>query len=124
MSLLDSLVSQGVSGGAFEGRGFFGGRRGHMAAAWSMWLERRVVNCEARVFRSSVEAVEGGVLRMAVCKEAVWLMRSGVLCWYACMRCCVRGSVNVYLRVECGLWDSVSDEGGLAMREKGVEITR
>jgi hypothetical protein len=43
------------------------------------WLERRVVTCEARVSRSLVEAVDGGVLRMAACSEAVWLTRSGVL---------------------------------------------
>jgi hypothetical protein len=33
-----------------------------MVAAWSMWLERRVVNCQARVSRASVEAVDEGVL--------------------------------------------------------------
>jgi hypothetical protein len=33
---------------------FLGRRRGRMTAAWSMRLERRVVNFEARVSRSSV----------------------------------------------------------------------
>jgi hypothetical protein len=59
---------QRVSGGAYGGLGFLGGRRDQMAAALSMWLVRRVVKCEARVSRSLVEAVDGGVLRMAACK--------------------------------------------------------
>jgi hypothetical protein len=77
--------SKGVSGFVFGGRCSVGGRMGQMVAAWSKWLERRVVNCEARESRSSVEAVDEGVLKMAACREAVWLMRSGVLCWYLCM---------------------------------------
>jgi hypothetical protein len=85
-----------VSGRAFGCRGILERRRGQTAAAWSMWLERRVVNCEARVFRSSVEAVDGGVLRMAACREAFWLIRSGVLFWYAFMWCCVRGGERVF----------------------------
>jgi hypothetical protein len=78
MSLRDFSESQGVFEYAFGFRGFLRRRRGQTTAAWSMWLERRVVNCEARVYRSSVEAVDGGVLKMAACREAVWLMRSGV----------------------------------------------
>jgi hypothetical protein len=38
------------------------GLAGGSVAAWSMWFERRVVNCEARVLRSYVEAVNEGVL--------------------------------------------------------------
>jgi hypothetical protein len=63
--------SQGVSGFVFGGRRVFGGRMGQMVAVWSKWLERRVVNCEARVSRSSVVVVDEGVLRMAACREAV-----------------------------------------------------
>jgi hypothetical protein len=37
-----------------------------MVAAWSMWCEGRVVNCEARVSRPSAEAVDECVLSMAV----------------------------------------------------------
>jgi hypothetical protein len=58
-------------GGGVGSLGFFGGSCGHMVAAWSMWFERRVVNCEARVSRSSVEAVDEGVLSMAAWREAV-----------------------------------------------------
>ena len=50
-------------------------------AAWSMWRERSVVNCEARVSRVSGVAVVCEVLRISACRDAVWLMRSGVLCW-------------------------------------------
>jgi hypothetical protein len=50
-----------------------------MVAAWSLWFERRVVNCEARRSRSSVEAVDEGVLSMAAWREAVWMIRSDVL---------------------------------------------
>jgi hypothetical protein len=46
-----------------------------MVAAWSMWFERRFVNREVRVSRSSVEAVAGDVLRIPACSVAVWLMR-------------------------------------------------
>ena len=95
-----------------------------MAAAWSMWLESREVNYEAnKVSRSSVEAVDGGVLRMAACRETVWWMRSGMLCRYVCIWGCVRNSVNEYSQVKCGLWEGVSGEGGLAMMEKGAGIT-
>jgi hypothetical protein len=52
-----------------------------MVAAWSMWFERRIVNCEDRVSRSFDEAVGDCVLSMAAWREAVWLMRSGVLVW-------------------------------------------
>ena len=61
------------------GRGFFGGRRGHMVAAWSICWESMVVNFEARASRVSVEAVEGGVLIISAWREAVWLVREGVL---------------------------------------------
>jgi hypothetical protein len=50
-----------------------------MVAAWSMWWERSVMNCEARMSRVSGEAVDGGVLSMAAWREAVWLIREGVL---------------------------------------------
>jgi hypothetical protein len=63
--------SQGVSGFVFGVRGLFGGRMGQVVAAWSKWLERRVVNCEARVSRSSGEVVDEVVLRMAAFSEAV-----------------------------------------------------
>jgi hypothetical protein len=42
-----------------------------MVAAWSMSPEKRVVNCEARVSRSSVEAVDQGVLSMEAWRETV-----------------------------------------------------
>ena len=61
------------------GRGFFGGRRGHTVAAWSICWESSVVNFEARVSRVSGEAVEGGVLIISAWREAVWLIREGVL---------------------------------------------
>jgi hypothetical protein len=38
-----------------------------------------VVNCDARVSRVSGEAVDSGVSSMAAWREAVWLMREGVL---------------------------------------------
>jgi hypothetical protein len=79
------LESLQVSGFVFAVGGFFGGRMGHMVAAWSKWLERRVVNCEARVRRSSMETVDDGVLTMPACREAVKFMRSGLLCWYSFM---------------------------------------
>jgi hypothetical protein len=50
-----------------------------MVAARSMWLERRVVNCEERVSRASVEAVGEGVLKIVPWRVAVWLMREGVM---------------------------------------------
>jgi hypothetical protein len=59
-----------------------------------MIFESKVVNCEARV--SSVEAVDEGVLSMAAWREAVWLMRSGVLLWYSFMWCC-EGEIEVVL---------------------------
>jgi hypothetical protein len=71
-----------------------------MVAAWSMWFERSVVNWEARVSKSSVEAVAGDVLRIAACTAAVWLMRSRVLVGQSLMCLCVRGSLKLYLRVE------------------------
>jgi hypothetical protein len=55
------------------------GKRGHTVATWSMCWERSVVNCEARVSRVSGEAEVCGVLIMAAWREAVWLIRSGVL---------------------------------------------
>jgi hypothetical protein len=48
-------------------------------AAWSIWWERSVVTCEARVSRVLGEAVDGGVLGMAAWRVAVWLIREGVL---------------------------------------------
>jgi hypothetical protein len=48
-----------------------------MVAAWSMWLERRVVNCEARGYRASVEAVDKGVLSNATWRVAVWFDEGG-----------------------------------------------
>jgi hypothetical protein len=42
-----------------------------MVAAWSMWLEKRVVNSEARVSRSSVEAVAEGMLGLVGWREVV-----------------------------------------------------
>jgi hypothetical protein len=54
-----------------------------MMAAWFMWLDRRVVNCKARVSRSSVEAVGEWVLRMAEWREAVRSLRFGVQFWYS-----------------------------------------
>jgi hypothetical protein len=38
------------------------------------------VNCEVRVSRALVEAVDEGVLRIAAWRVAVWLMRTGVFC--------------------------------------------
>jgi hypothetical protein len=74
-----------------------------MVAAWSMRLERRVVNCEARVSRSSVEAVDEGVLSIAAWRVAVKLMRAGVMFWYSLAWFCVRESFKVNPRVECGV---------------------
>jgi hypothetical protein len=54
-----------MSSDVVGGRVFFGARRGHMVAASSMWLERRVEKCEARVSRVSREAVDEGLLSMA-----------------------------------------------------------
>jgi hypothetical protein len=56
-----------------------------------MWLERRVVNCEAGVSRASVEAEDEGVLNIAAWKVAIWLMREGVMYWYSFMWFCVGG---------------------------------
>jgi hypothetical protein len=50
-------VSQVVSGDVFGGRGFFERSWGHIVAAWTIWFERRVVNCEARVSRSCVDVL-------------------------------------------------------------------
>jgi hypothetical protein len=74
-----------------------------------MWLERRVVNCEVRVSRASVEAVDGGVSGIATWRVAVWLMRESVLYWYSLMWCCVRGSLKVNLRVVCGVCEGYKD---------------
>jgi hypothetical protein len=68
-------------GAVLGGLCVLGGSKGHVVAAWPMWFERRVVNWEARVSRSSVEAVAGDALRTAACSVAVWLIRSGVLVW-------------------------------------------
>jgi hypothetical protein len=46
-----------------------------------MWFERRVVNCEARVSKSSVEDVDEGVSSVMAWRDAVWLMGSDVLAW-------------------------------------------
>jgi hypothetical protein len=83
-----------------------------MVAAWSMLLEKRVVSCEARVSRSCVEDVDEGVSSMAAWREAAWLMRSGVLACYSLMCCCARGSLKLFSRVECGLCEGLSGEGG------------
>jgi hypothetical protein len=61
------------------GLGFFGGSWAQMAVTWSKWIERRVVNYEAMVSRSSVKAVDGVVLSVAEWREAVWLISSGVM---------------------------------------------
>jgi hypothetical protein len=71
-----------------------------MVAAWSICWESSVVNFEARVSRESGEAVEGGVLIISAWRETVWLIREGVLFWYACMWCGCSGSLKVCLRVE------------------------
>jgi hypothetical protein len=42
-----------------------------MVAAWSMSLDKRVVNSDVRESRSSVEAVFEGVLSMEAWREAV-----------------------------------------------------
>jgi hypothetical protein len=55
--------------------------------------------------------MDEGVLIMAAWREAIWFMRSGVLFWYSSMWCCVRGSLKLYLRVECGLCKRLSGEG-------------
>jgi hypothetical protein len=52
-----------------------------MVFAWSMWFERRVINCESGVSESSLEALDESVLSMGAWREAVWLTRSGVLVW-------------------------------------------
>jgi hypothetical protein len=70
-----------------------------------MWLERRAVNCEARVSRASVETVDEGVLRIPPWRVAVWWVRSGVLSWYSRMWSHVRGSLKVNLRVVCSVWE-------------------
>jgi hypothetical protein len=54
-----------------------------MVVAWSMWCEKRVVNCEAGVSWSSVEVVDGGVLSLAAFREVVRVTRSGVIAWYS-----------------------------------------
>jgi hypothetical protein len=79
MSLRVFLFSEVGSRDEEVGRDFFGGRRGHMVAAWSICWESSVVNFEARVSRVSGEAVEGGVLIISAWREAVWLIREGEL---------------------------------------------
>jgi hypothetical protein len=106
-----------------RGRGFSRGSWGHMVAAWSMCCERRVVNCEVRVSRSSVEAADDGVLSMVAWSEAVWLMRSCVLALYSLMCRCERGALKLHLRVECGLREGLSSEGVRAIR-KEAGLTR
>jgi hypothetical protein len=78
-SRLDFFRSQATLGEVLRGLFVLGGNKGHMVAAWSMWFERRFVNWEAIVSRSSVEVFAGDVLRIAACSVAVWLMRSCVL---------------------------------------------
>ena len=68
-------------------------------AAWSMWRERSVVNCEARVSRVSGVAEVCEVLRISAWRDAVWLMRAGVLDWYDVMWSGVSGRRKVSLRV-------------------------
>ena len=97
-------MSQVGSRDAWGGRGFLSGRRGQTVAAWSMCWERSVVNCEARVSRVSGVAEVYEVLRISAWRVAVWLMRSGVLDWYAFMWSGVRGRRKVSLRVVCCVW--------------------
>jgi hypothetical protein len=66
-----------------------------MVIAWSMWFERSVVNCKARATRSSMEAMDEGVLSMATWREAVWFMRSGVPAWYSLMCCREKGGFKL-----------------------------
>ena len=99
MSLCVFLESQVGLMVEVVGRGFFGGRRGHMVAAWSICWESSAVNFEARVSRVSGEAMEGVVLRISAWREAVWLIREGVLRWYDVMWCGWSGSLKVSLRV-------------------------
>jgi hypothetical protein len=80
-SCLNFLGSQVRLGEVLGGLCVSGGSKGHMVAAWSMCFERKVLNWEARVSRSLVEAVAGDVLRIAACGVAVWLKRSCVLVW-------------------------------------------
>jgi nitrate reductase gamma subunit len=69
-----------VSGKEFGVRIIYGGSCGlNIVAALSMWFERRVVNRDARVSRSFVVAVGASVLSLSACREAVWLIKSGVL---------------------------------------------
>ena len=81
------------------GRGFFGSRRGHMVAAWSICWESSAVNFKARVSRVSGEDMEEVVWRSSAWREAVWLIREGVLRWCDVMWCGWRGSLKVSLRV-------------------------
>ena len=99
MSLRVFLDSQVGLMDEVVGRGFFGGRRGHMVAAWSICWESSAVNFEARVSRVSGEALEGVVLRISAWREAVRLIREGVLRWYDVMWCGCSGSLKVSLRV-------------------------
>jgi hypothetical protein len=103
MRLRVCFGSQVLLGEVLKVRGCFGGSWGQIFAAWSMWFEKRERNCEARLSRSSVEAVDEVVLSMAAWREVVWLMRSGVLVWYSLMCCCERGKWKLYLRVEYGV---------------------
>ena len=93
------LASQVGSRDDWGGRSVLAGRRGQTVAAWSICWESRVVNCEARVSRVSGEVEVCDVLRISAWRAAVWLMRSGVLDWYAFIWAGVRGSRKLSLRV-------------------------
>ena len=81
MSLRVFLDSQVGLTDAVVGRGFFGGRRGQIVAAWSMCWESSVVNLDARVSRVSGVAWQGEVFMISAWREAVLLRRCGVLRW-------------------------------------------